>query len=94
MAERLITVEVVYADAERQLVRRLAVAAGSTAMQAVMASGLSGLLPSGTLNPSRLGIFSRKVDAEHVLQAGDRVEIYRSLTLDPMEARRRRAREA
>jgi len=28
-----------------------------------------------------------------VLQAGDRIEIYRPLTLNPMEARRRRARE-
>jgi len=32
------------------------------------------------------------VAADDVLQDGDRVEIYRSLTLDPKDARRRRAR--
>jgi putative ubiquitin-RnfH superfamily antitoxin RatB of RatAB toxin-antitoxin module len=32
------------------------------------------------------------VAADRVLEEGDRVELYRPLTLDPMEARRRRAK--
>lgn len=92
MAESAITVEVVYADPARQLVRRLELAAGSTVMQAIAASGLAAQLPGGEVDPSRLGIFSRKVAADQILRTGDRVEIYRSLLLDPMEARRRRAR--
>ncbi|EIL88828.1 hypothetical protein UU9_11310 [Rhodanobacter fulvus Jip2] len=87
-----ITVEVVYADATRQIVRRLELPAGSTVMEAVVASGLERDAPPGTIDPARLGIFSRRVSADQVLGHGDRVEIYRPLVLDPMEARRRRAR--
>jgi hypothetical protein len=39
-----------------------------------------------------VGIFGRLVALEHALATGDRVEIYRPLTADPKEARRRRAR--
>jgi putative ubiquitin-RnfH superfamily antitoxin RatB of RatAB toxin-antitoxin module len=39
-----------------------------------------------------LGIFSRRVAADYPVEPGDRVEIYRPLDLDPMEARRKRAR--
>ncbi|BFI96201.1 MAG: hypothetical protein RSP_17110 [Rhodanobacter sp.] len=60
-------------------------------MQAVEAAGLLPSLPAGVTDPLRLGIFSRRVDAGHVLRDGDRVEIYRPLALDPMAARRSRA---
>jgi putative ubiquitin-RnfH superfamily antitoxin RatB of RatAB toxin-antitoxin module len=36
-------------------------------------------------------VFAKKVPADRVLEEGDRVELYRPLILDPMEARRRRA---
>ena len=55
-------------------------------------SGILQELPQVTFDPARLGIFSRRVAADDVLQDGDRVEIYRPLTLDPKDARRRRAR--
>jgi putative ubiquitin-RnfH superfamily antitoxin RatB of RatAB toxin-antitoxin module len=87
-----IMVEVAYADAMRQTVRRIRLAAGSTVMEAVAAAEMEGLLPPGGIDPSQLGIFSRRVAADHVLCEGDRVEIYRPLMLDPMEARRQRAR--
>ena len=93
MTEHTITVEVVYADAEQQILRRVELTDGSTVMQAISASRIIDVLPGGVIDPNRLGIFSRVVSAQHVLQAGDRVEIYRPLTLDPMEARRRRARK-
>lgn len=93
MTERTITVEVVYADAEQQIVRRIELADGSTVMQAIDATRIGEVLPGGSVDPSRLGIFSRRVSAQQVLQAGDRVEIYRPLMLDPMEARRQRARK-
>jgi putative ubiquitin-RnfH superfamily antitoxin RatB of RatAB toxin-antitoxin module len=87
-----ITVEVVYADATRQIVRRLELHAGSTVMEAIEAAGLDGIVPPGGIDPAHLGIFSRRVSADEVLRHGDRVEIYRPLMLDPMEARRQRAR--
>lgn len=91
MAEDGIVVEVVYA-AETSISRTLRLPAGSTALQAVEASGLAGLIPAGDFDPQRLGIFARRVPPGQVLRSGDRVEIYRPLLLDPMTARRQRAR--
>lgn len=91
MDEAVISVEVVHADARNTWRRRISVPAGSTAMQAVEASGLLPQLPFEALSPLRLGVHSRRVGADHVLRDGDRVELYRPLALDPMAARRRRA---
>jgi putative ubiquitin-RnfH superfamily antitoxin RatB of RatAB toxin-antitoxin module len=93
MVERTITVEVVYAAAGQQQVRSVELPVGSTVMEAVIAAGFIDELPQGTVDPERLGIFSRRVPAQQVVRTGDRIEIYRPLMLDPMEARRRRARE-
>lgn len=90
MAER-IAVEVVLALPDRQLVRRLTLERGATARQALEASGFQRDWPE-LADPARLGIFARAVAPEQRLEDGDRVEIYRPLTLDPKEARRRRAR--
>jgi putative ubiquitin-RnfH superfamily antitoxin RatB of RatAB toxin-antitoxin module len=91
MAER-IAVEVVCATPQRQLLRRLSLPAGSTVIQAVEQSGILQEMPEVAFDPSRLGVFSRRVMADDLLHDGDRVEIYRPLTLDPKDARRRRAR--
>lgn len=89
MAE--LAVEVAYAGPEGQGVVALVVPPGTTAWQAVERAVAQ--LPEGVApDPSRLGIFSKKVAADRVLEEGDRVELYRPLTLDPMEARRRRAK--
>lgn len=44
------------------------------------------------LERCRHGIFGVERPADTVLRAGDRVEIYRPLKVNPREARRRRAR--
>lgn len=41
--------------------------------------------------PLQVGIFGVKVSLEHRLQAGDRVEIYRPLLINPQDIRRNRA---
>jgi putative ubiquitin-RnfH superfamily antitoxin RatB of RatAB toxin-antitoxin module len=92
MAERVITIEVVYASADRQHVRRVNVPETSTVMDAITASGIAEVVPGDAITSDRLGIFSRRVAADHPVEPGDRVEIYRPLDLDPMEARRKRAR--
>jgi uncharacterized protein len=91
-AERKITAEVVYAAAGKQILRQVELAEGSTVKQAIDASEITGMLPAGVIDLHHLGVFARKVAPDHILQNGDRVEIYRPLMLDPMEARRRRAR--
>lgn len=91
-AEATIHIQVVFADPEHTELRRIEVAPGTTVRQAVEASGIADVLPAGIVDSARFGVFSRKVTMDHVLRDGDRVEIYRPLLLDPMEARRRRAR--
>lgn len=92
MAEQ-VTVEVVFAEPSRRWLRKVTLPAGSTVAQAIEASGIAREMSGLVVDPARLGIFSRKVTPDHVLGEGDRVEIYRPLTLDPKEARRRRAHE-
>ncbi|HUW53695.1 MAG TPA: RnfH family protein [Rhodanobacter sp.] len=92
MAERTIRVAVVYASATQQIQYRTELAQGSTVIQAIDASGISRALAHGTIDPQRLGIHGRRVAPDQLLRDGDRIEIYRPLMLDPMEARRRRAK--
>ena len=83
-----ITVEVVYADAQQQLVRRIDIAAGASVADAIRASAILDALPG--FEPARLGIFGRIVQATHALRDGDRIELYRPLKIDPKQARRLR----
>jgi putative ubiquitin-RnfH superfamily antitoxin RatB of RatAB toxin-antitoxin module len=87
-----INVEVVCATAERQLLLQITLPAGSRVIEAVEQSGILQAMPEVAFDPSRLGIFSRHVSPDDMLHDGDRVEIYRPLTLDPKDARRRRVR--
>jgi len=84
-------VEVVYALRDRQHVSRVRHADGITAIEAVEASGLLKVCPELAGTRLDLGVYGRVVQQAHVLQPGDRVEIYRRLTADPREARRRLA---
>lgn len=89
MTER-IGLEVAYALPERQLIVKLELAAGATVKQAIEASGIRAQFPEIEENPV-VGIFSKKVGLDYVLQAGDRVEIYRPLLVDPKQVRREKA---
>jgi putative ubiquitin-RnfH superfamily antitoxin RatB of RatAB toxin-antitoxin module len=95
----MINVEVAYALPDRQFLIALTVTSGTTAVQAIEKSYLRQKFPE--LDISKVGIFSQVLgskglaDADvYELQLGDRVEIYRPLTLDPKEIRRRRVEEA
>jgi uncharacterized protein len=91
MAET-IEVEVAYAEPKRQFLRRITLAAGATIADAIAASGLEAEL--GVVASSlAAGIWSKPKSRETPLADGDRVELYRPLTADPKEARRRRARQ-
>lgn len=92
MADHTIQAEIVYATAERQVVRRVLLASGSTVAEAIQTSGLAEMIPGGSLDGRSLGIFGRKVSPAMQVREGDRIEIYRELEIDPMTARRRRAR--
>lgn len=86
-------VEVVYALADRQELVEVEIAPGATVADAVRASGLARRHPVIDPDNGPFGIFARRCAPTRTLRAGDRVEIYRPLRVDPKEARRRRARK-
>lgn len=81
---------VAYATAMQQFHIAVPYVPGMTAGDAIRQSAIEQQvdLPQ----PLQLGIFGVKVEnADHVLQAGDRVEIYRALIIQPQDIRRKRA---
>lgn len=89
IATRL-TVEVAHSPAPRQVdVVQVQIDAGATIADALAASRLFG--PGGDLPPgTSVGIWSRRQPLDTPLRDGDRVEVWRALTVDPKEARRQR----
>ena len=87
-----IDVEVVYALPDEQIVMRLKITSGATVLQAIAQSGLLLRYPQISIATARAGIFGKIVALDAPLRTGDRVEIYRPLTVDPKEARRRRVK--
>jgi uncharacterized protein len=88
----IMKVEVAYASAVQQKIITLEVPAGCTIQEAIDLSGMLQLFPEIDLNKQAVGVFSRKQTLTTVLNNGDRVEIYRPLTIDPKEARRAKAK--
>ncbi|MGA8278951.1 MAG: RnfH family protein [Rhodanobacteraceae bacterium] len=86
-----IHVEVAYAEPGRQFLRRIELPASATVAQALAASGVENVLGSARAGLT-IGIWSKPAKLESVLRDGDRVELYRPLTIDPKDARRARAR--
>ena len=100
-SETNIIVEVAYALPEKQVLKELTVAEGTTALEAVKQSGILALFPDIDIENTKMGIFSQVLGTKgleapegYVLKARDRVELYRALIADPKEVRRRRAEEA
>lgn len=89
MAEQ-VRVQVCYATAAREILRELAVDAGTTIEQAIAQSGLLRDFPGIDLALQPVGIFGKKRPLDTVLRERDRIEVYRPLVADPKNARRRR----
>ena len=91
-ADDRICVEVVYALPHEQAVIGLTMSLGATVDDAIELSGLLERFREARGLPA--GIHGRIVAGGTLLQDGDRVEIYRPLTVDAKQARRGRARKA
>ena len=96
-----IGVEVAYATPARQLIVTLDVPVGTTALEAVRLSNIAAEFSEIDIDIDKdaMGIFSKTLDGkgrpkpeEYVMCAGDRVEIYRPLIIDPKAARLNRAK--
>ena len=90
---KTIEVEVVFALPASQALHKVALCAGSTALQAVEQSGLASQLnrPDAQLT---LACFGRLIPLDYLVAAGDRVEILRPLTTDPKDQRHARVKAA
>ena len=90
-----IRVEVAYALPEKQRIVKLDVPSGTTALQAVAMSQLDEVFEELVVGPDiKLGVWGKAVTGDRVLTAGERVEIYRPLLVDPKEVRKARAARA
>ncbi len=87
----MVDVELLYIPGSQEVVHCwLTVAAGATVSDVLLASGVLATHPEVKGMP--VGIFSTLVTLDMKVKSGDRVEIYRSLLVDPKEKRRQRAR--
>jgi len=89
----LMDVEVAYALPDNQLIISLSVPNDSNVEQVIKASGIMQRYPQIDLEKDKIGIFSKVCKLDKIMKPGDRVEIYRSLIVDPKEKRRRRAEQ-
>lgn len=90
-----ISVSVVYATPEKQLIKERQIPRGTSALELVTLSGIMkefDELQSSSLDDLELGVFAQRVSHDYLLEDGDRVEIYRNLKADPKEVRRQLAK--
>lgn len=87
--EASIQVEVAYVDPDHQFLCTVVINESATVADAIRESGLLDQIPSITID--KVGVFGKAVNIDDQLKSGDRVEVYRPLIFDPMEARRKRA---
>jgi putative ubiquitin-RnfH superfamily antitoxin RatB of RatAB toxin-antitoxin module len=88
MSGQEIRVEVVFARPDRQSLVEVSVGEGATVAEAIEVSGLQKEFTGDPLESLPVGIWGRLVQRSTRVRAGDRVEIYRPLELDPKTARR------
>ena len=86
-----IRVEVAYARPDIQRVIEVDSPAGAVVRDVIQRSGIAKLFPELDVANCPIGVFGRTVPDDYVPRHGDRIEIYRPLSLDPREARRVRA---
>ena len=87
-----IHVEVVYALREEQIVVEVELNEGASVRHALLRSGLLLRFPEIDVERTPVGIFGKVAGPDTPLDDGDRVEIYRPLSVDPKDARRKRAK--
>ncbi|OGV29607.1 MAG: RnfH family protein [Legionellales bacterium RIFCSPHIGHO2_12_FULL_35_11] len=86
----MVNVELIFVASDQIIFqKRLCLQQGVTVADAITASGIVNQYSEVSSLP--VGIFSTLVSRETLLSSGDRVEIYRPLTIDPKEKRRQRS---
>ena len=86
-----ISVSVCYSTADQQDVIDITIPSNKTVLDAIKKSDILSKYPQIDLSKNKVGVHAKLVELDHVLQEHDRVEIYRPLSVDPLQARRNRA---
>jgi len=89
-----VVVKVVYALPGAQEVVEVELEEGAPVEAALDASGIAARHPEIDLKTQRIGVWGRPVTLAAEVRDRDRVEIYRALSADPKQVRRRRAASA
>ena len=82
---------VAYARSDRQIEVEMDWLSGETVGELIERSEIQKQFPEIDLAINKVGIFSQFRELDDEPKSGDRVEIYRSLKIDPKVARRKRA---
>lgn len=90
-AATTIAIQICYARPDQQLLLDQVVATGTTIQQAIENSGIIQQAPEIDVSVWRVGIYGKLKALDTVLREHDRIEIYRPLSADPKDSRRRRA---
>lgn len=91
--DKTIFVEVAYATVKKQIILAVQVKENTTIDEAIRHSGILTIFPEIDLTTQQVGVFSKRKKRTELLQQNDRIEIYRSLLIDPKEARKKRVKK-
>lgn len=80
---------IVYAEPAKQLWLKLDIPEGTTVKDAILRSGVLHKFPHINLENQKVGIFGKFTKLDAVVNEGDRIEIYRAITADPLTVKRR-----
>ncbi len=90
-----ISVEVAYALPDKQRIVKLDVTPGTTALEAETLSKLAEVFDELVVGPDlKIGVWGKATTAARVSVAGEQVDIYRPLLVDPKEVRKAHAAKA
>ena len=82
-------VELIYlADESTIFHKHMEVSPSTTARDLIIESQVLNAHPELDLERLKCGVFSKQIQLDYEMQLGDRLEIYRPLTISPMEKRR------
>ena len=82
-------ISVAYALPEKQIWLELNVADDATVLEAIQESKILAIFPELNLEEQKVGIYGKFCKLDTKLKDGDRVEIYRPITADPLTVPRR-----
>lgn len=87
----MIDAEIVFAKPKKQDIVCIKLKYGTTVHEAIIKSSIIKKNPEIDLDYMSVGIFGSVCQLEKIVEQNDRIEIYRPLLQNPMDARRNRA---